>query len=135
MSDSKEADQLRADALADDGIGPELVEHKGHKYEVRPPTLKQQRGWKKLAVLKGETEPDSARILILALIGCTYHPGTDIKVFKYPDDIEVLEAKSTDRRTIVGKVTRVLERVMKANMKDAEEDFDEAPSASSSTEL
>jgi hypothetical protein len=120
-------DDLRSLALADDKFGVSIIEFNGGRFEVRPPTLAQQRRFSKQAVLKGEKEPDGARLTVLAVIGCTYYPGTEDRVFEAAD-VEVLENKSTDPRTFVGKVARVIRESMSASMEEAAENFDETPS-------
>jgi hypothetical protein len=130
MQAVNEAEELRLSALADDGIPPEIVEHRGRKYEVRPPTLAQQRYFQRIAAVKGET--DGVKLLVAAVIGCTYVPGTQQRVFKEAD-AEVLESKTTDERTIVGKVSRVLNKIMKADQSEIAGNFDGAQGDSSNS--
>ena len=117
----------RAALLADDGESI-IVEHKGKTVEVRLPTLKQQREFTKRAQDKKTKETDGAKMLVLAVIGCTYYPGSADRVFEAADE-EALMEKSTGN-TIVGKVARVLNKAMSEKPEEVEANFDDAPSGS-----
>jgi hypothetical protein len=122
-------DDTRSALLADDFDERTVVEHKGHRVEVRPPTLAQQRQFTRVAKDKHTKETDGARMLVLAVIGCTYDPATGARVFK-PEDEDALLNKTTDPRGIVGKIARVLQKVMSEKPEEIEENFDGAPTGS-----
>ena len=120
---------VRSALLADDEIDRVLIEHKGHKVEVKPPSLVQQRYFSRAAKDKRTGEIDGARLMVLAIIGCTYKPGTDEKVFVAEDE-DALMNKNTHHKGIVGKVSRELTRLMSEKPEDVEENFVEGPIAS-----
>ena len=77
---------------------------------------------------KKTKETDGAKMLVLAVIGCTYYPGSADRVFEAADE-EALMEKSTGN-TIVGKVARVLNKAMSEKPEEVEANFDDAPSGS-----
>jgi hypothetical protein len=138
MADAKtERDELRAAALASEPDEFELVEHNGKKIEVRPPSMAQQRYFaraskEKKPGEKGDVEQDGFKFLILAMIGCSYVPGTETKVFESAD-MEALLAKRMGRNGLVTKLTRVVHKLMNPVAEEVDKDFEADPTDSSSS--
>lgn len=119
----------RAVALSDDGIGGEFVEHKNVKYEIRPPTMAQQRDFSRLAKDKKTGEIDGVKLMVHAIIGCTFRADNGKQVFEFAD-AAALENKTTDPRGFVGKVSRVLNKLMSAKAEDVEASLEQSPTDS-----
>lgn len=117
---------LRSEMLADEPCEPVIVHHRGQQVELRPPTLAQQKSFNRLAKDKKSGELDGTRLLVLSIIGCTFRPGTDDSVFEMADE-EALMQKSTDPRTIVGKLSRAMSKMLNAERAEIEKDFEVAP--------
>jgi hypothetical protein len=115
---------IRSSLLASDEGESVIVEHRGVQVEVRAPTLAQQRDFTRRAKDPKTKETDGVKMLVLAVIGCTYHPGSDKRVFEAADEEALLNKSTGD--TIVGKVSRVLQRIMSEKPEDIEAGFDEA---------
>lgn len=113
------SEEVRSALLGDDGLEPVLIEHKGHKVEIRPPTVAQQRHFIAQTKDKKTGESDGARMLVLSAIACCFIPGTSEPVFKREDE-DVLMQKSTHPRGILGKITRELAKLMKESSDDIE---------------
>lgn len=123
---------LRSAALQDDD-GSVIIEHRGKQYEVRPPTLADQRKIAKGSKLRGEKEADGPRMMALTVIYCTFRPGTEDRVFKI-EDLEALENKSADPRTIVGKASRAITKMLAEKPDEVEAGFSD-PLADDSSSL
>lgn len=126
-------EDLRQVAFADDAAeGIVTVEHKGHHYEVRPPTIDDQKRIQHAAKDRKSGEMDHFRVGVKLVIACTYAPGTQRKVFTAHDEDGLLKRRA-------GKdalVTKLLKAVKQATTPDEEAidaDFDDAPTSSSST--
>lgn len=115
---------IRSALLADDEIDRVVIRHKGHEVEIKPPTLAQQRQFSRLAKDKKTNEIDGARLVALAVIGCTYKPGTNERIFQSEDE-DALMNKNTHHKGIVGKISRELNRLMSEKQEDVEESFAE----------
>lgn len=119
---------LRSALLADDG-GEVIVEHNGRTVGVRPPTLAQQKFFTRQAKDPKTKEIDGTKLVVLAVIECTYVPGTAERVFRREDE-EVLMNMSTDKRTIVGKVSRLIQKMMSEKDEEVEGFSEAAPTGS-----
>ncbi len=64
-----------------------IVEWNGHNFEVRSPTLKQQKHLKKVSTDPKTKDQDAMKALCHGIIECVYIPGTDEKVFE-PSDVD-----------------------------------------------
>lgn len=120
---------LRSALLADEPEDRIIVEHRGRKVEVRPPTLAQQRYFQRAAKDPKTKESDGVKLLVLAVIECTYEPGTDKRVFERADE-EVLTNKTTDPRTLMGKLSRALNKLLSERPEDIEGNSEGALTAS-----
>lgn len=120
---------LRSAMLASDDFDRVLVEHRGRHVEVRPPTLAQQRYFTRAAKDPKTKETDGVKLLVLAVLECTYVPGTENKVFVREDE-EALMNKSTDPRTLIGKISRTLNKMMSERAEDIEGNSEGDPTAS-----
>ncbi len=120
--------EMRGALLADDPIETVTVEHRGVTVEVRPPSLAQQKYFRRQAMDPKTKEIDDTKLVVHSIIGCTYKPGTDERVFELAD-VEALLNKSTDPRTIVGKLSRAITKIMSVTQEDVEGNFGEGPSA------
>jgi len=70
-----------------------IVEWNGGEFEVRRPTMRQQREIDKLSTNKGER--DNLRALCHALIKCVYVPGTEVQVFGV-EHLESMEGRTAN---------------------------------------
>lgn len=129
MAETKQELDARAAALAEDIEDRIIVEHRGFKYEVRSPTLAQNRALQRAVKDKETKETDGVKLMVLMAIECTYHPATNTKVFSRADE-EVLMTKSTSPSTIIGKISKALSKLMSEKPDDVEKNSEGEPSAS-----
>lgn len=131
-----EAEKAARDKLRSDGVAPlvetDIVEHRGNKYEVRAPSITAFNAYKRLATDKKSKEVDGTKLAVLCVIGCTYVPGTDTKVFEKADETELMAQSVSPRSTVgvLGKRIIELTRMSKKAQKAVEKDFGAAPTSS-----
>jgi hypothetical protein len=94
-----------------------LVDWKGKTYEVRAPSIKQQRRLSKLSQEKDGSR-DDLKALSYALVECVYVPDTDIQVLEVAD-IAAMEDRGID--DFVGAFANALKDVgQMVNVNDIE---------------
>lgn len=76
-------DKLRALALGTASVRKQIVEFEGASFEVRQPTIRERSELRERSV-KGETL-DILAFTVWSVIGQTFMPGTDQKVFEATD--------------------------------------------------
>lgn len=83
-------DALRAKTIgAQKKFSSRLVKIGEDEYEVRSPTVKERGQILDAAGIVedgGKVKPDSAKLLVKAVMACTYVPGTDEKVYDAADE-------------------------------------------------
>lgn len=121
MSDTEfeqqQADDLAAVALADNGAA-ESFAFAGKTYEVRPPSIRQQRALRLQSMEpkdprkpNGEKVLNDERLTVLLLIASIYVPGTDKPVFQKAH-FDTLYGKPGNKRSFIGAAKRALEKAM-----------------------
>jgi hypothetical protein len=130
--ESKPKSSIRADVLATrPSNGSAIVEVAGHRLEVRPPPIAvAQAIAKRSRDKKGRL--DEARFDARLVIACTYEAGTDTKVFEVHDE-EALINQPLLKDHWYQRLQREIKRFAGVKLEEVEEDFDEAPTNSSST--
>ena len=131
MSDEIPGTNLRSFALGDDDAERAIVEHKGQLFEVCSPTIAQQTAFERASRRKDGTM-DGTKALILGVIGCTFIPGTDKKVFERADEDALMQKRITPK-CLMGKLTKALGKLMQPDPEEAEKNSDSTPSDSSSS--
>jgi hypothetical protein len=100
--------ELRDHLLASPAVRTsKLVQWKGKTFEVRAPSMKQQRRLSKISLEKDGSR-DDIKSLSYALIECVYVPGTDVQVLEVAD-IAAMEERSVD--DFVGAFAKALKEV------------------------
>lgn len=120
-----ERDALRDFALNDVDYEPVLVEHKGKVFEVRPPTYEQTRSFIRDAKDRKTGDVDAIKMGLLAVIACTYHRGSELKVFQRTDE-ELLLQKRKSKTSLVGKLEKALEDFL-SSPEEVEKNSESAP--------
>lgn len=115
---------LRSAAFADEMDDREIVVHKGHRYEVRAPTIEQQKA-ATLASRKAVKRPDGKPLVqngrtvtevdsweqsMRILVACTYNPSTGNPVFTRAD-LDGLVKKSAGKNSLLAALTKALKNV------------------------
>lgn len=131
-----ERDALRAEALADIAE-PTLVRHMGRDgkercYEVRAPTLEQQRYFERACTDAKTGKLDNTRAAVLALIACAYMPGTENKLFEKANEAELL-GKSASPKSLIGKMLKAVGELMSPKAEEVEDFSERTPSDDSSS--
>ena len=117
------------DLLLVDDPERETIEHKGFTVEVRAPTLKQQKTIRERAKDPKTKQVDDIKMLVFAVMECAYYPGSDSRVFKREDE-EALMSHSLSPRSLMGKATKAIGRLMSQDAKEIEANFEEDPTDS-----
>lgn len=128
-----------------------IVEHNGHKLEVRQPSLGARNRVYKAAQISADTESegdnghsnghgrpknkvqvtfDLGKMQIVAVIACTYFPDTDVKVFS-EIDFETLTSQLAGGG--IDKLVSAAMDLLNVKQVDAEKKSESTQSASSST--
>jgi hypothetical protein len=126
MGDANEREEIRNALLADDDNESVLIEHKGKRIEIRAPTLEQQKLLRLRAKDPKTKETDDIRLLILGVMECAFVPGTHTKIFDRTDE-GTLASKSLTPRSLMGKATKAISRLMGEKQEDIEVNFVQDP--------
>lgn len=138
MTDEEKAerDALRAAALGDVGE-PTIIVYKHRdgverKYEVRAPTLEQQRYFERACTDAKTGKLDNVKASVLALIACAYIPGTENKLFEKANEAELL-GKTASPKSLVGKMLKAVGELMSPKAEEVEKNSESTPSDDSSS--
>jgi hypothetical protein len=124
-----ESEELADAALAAD-VERATIEHKGKRYEVRSPTLEQQKRIDAACKDKKSGEVDKYRAAALTVIACTFDPDTGKPVFGRHHEERLMKQPSTPG-SFIHKVSEALGGLGEAA--EVEADFAGAPLSNSST--
>lgn len=130
----EQVSKLRSAAFADEdqAMGTVVVEHKGLRYEVRPPTLDENKRLVRQCTDPKTKDLDGTRLGVKIVIACTYAPGTDARVFTAHDE-EALLKRRAGKGSLVFKLLQAVKKATTPDEQEIDADFDGAPTSSSST--
>lgn len=122
-------DLLRTATLGSKRPSVQLVEINGQTFEVREPTIKQQKYISDASTDRKTREQDNYKAVVLGVIECTFVPGTDEKVFDAKDMGSLMNRGFAN--DFVGKLADAVAKLSKPTPKgdDAEENESELQSA------
>jgi DNA-binding protein YbaB len=111
---SEARDRLRQKTLGSSVVESSMkVEWDGDTYEVRSPSLAQQKRIRNASVDAKSGDSDDIKALVLGLIECIYVPDTNEKVFEKAD-VESLMERSTNG--FVGVFMKALGKLSKVDI-------------------
>lgn len=120
--------ELRSATLGAPAVhGSKLVEWNGKKFEVRLPTLKQQRFLKAQALDKKTQTQDDLKALVWGITECVYVPGTDERVFDAADFDDLMGRNTKD---FIGTFMRALGELGKVDPEEAVKNSEGSPTES-----
>lgn len=130
----EEISKLRSSAFAeeDQAMGLVQVEHKGLTYEVRAPTLDEQKRLTRACTDAKTKEVDGYRLGVKLIIACTFAPGGEKRVFNAADE-DTLMKRRAGRGSLLEKLIKAVKRAQTPDEQEIDAGFEEPPTSSSST--
>jgi len=119
MSDPQQ--DARAIALSTNHV-VRTVEFKGAKFDVRAPTLGASRRATRMATDPKTKETDAVRLMVLLVIACTYHHGSDDRVYQAADEDTLLDSPTVPG-TMLHLVTSALREMSETPPEVVKTDF------------